>query len=126
MMTKIEERLYETIFTNDKQMLLPEINSVDLHAMTHEDTEILGMFCDFSGIHGEDLKKLLIRGYLKDVKYSDEGQEIKTAIRYGMGYEYEDCYCPSCNNFICYEPEREKYLKYMKYCYTCGAKLKWQ
>lgn len=39
-----------------------KIDSTVFHAMTHENTEILGMFCDFSGIHGEDLKKLLIRG----------------------------------------------------------------
>lgn len=64
-MTKIEEKLYEMIFTNGKQMLSSEINSVDFHAITHKDTEILGMFCDFSGIHGEELKCLLIRGYLK-------------------------------------------------------------
>lgn len=37
----------------------------DFHALTHEDTEILGMFCDFYGIHGEKLKRLFIRGYLK-------------------------------------------------------------
>lgn len=65
-MTKAEEKLYETIFYNGKLMLSP-VDSVNFHAMTHEDTEILGMFCDFSGIHGEDLKKLLIRGYLNGI-----------------------------------------------------------
>ena len=66
-MTKVEEKLYEMIFTDGKQMLSPEIDSTIFHAMTHQDTEILGMFCDFSGIHGEELKKLLIRGYLKGI-----------------------------------------------------------
>lgn len=80
-MTKAEEKLYEMIFTNGKQMLSPEINSVDFHAMAHEDTEILGMFCDFSGIHGEELKKLLIRGYLKNISPKDEMvQDIKKLI----------------------------------------------
>ena len=65
-MTKAEEKLYETIFYNGKLMLSP-VDSVNFHTMTHEDTEILGMFCDFSGIHGEDLKKLLIRGYLNGI-----------------------------------------------------------
>lgn len=66
-MTKAEEELYKLIFTNGRQMLSPEIDSCVFHAMTHEDTEILGMFCDFSGIHGEELKCLLIRGYLKNI-----------------------------------------------------------
>ena len=66
-MTRAEEKLYEMIFYNGKQILSPEIDSTIFHAMTHEDTEILGMFCDFSGIHGKDLKKLLIRGYLKGI-----------------------------------------------------------
>lgn len=64
-MTKAEEKLYEMIFINGKQMLSPEIDSCVFHAMTHEDTEILGMFCDFAGIHSEELKRLFIRGYLK-------------------------------------------------------------
>ena len=55
--TKAEEKLYEMIFTNGKQMLSPEIDNCDFHAMTHEGTEILGMFCDFTNIHGEELKK---------------------------------------------------------------------
>ena len=54
------------------------------------------------------------------------GENIKTEIRYGMGYEYNDCYCPSCNQFICYEPERDKYSKKMIYCFTCGQKINWQ
>ena len=64
-MTKAEEEVYKLIFTNGKQMLSPEIDSVNFHTITHEDTEILGMFCDFTDIHGEELKQLLIRGYLK-------------------------------------------------------------
>lgn len=54
----------EQIFENGKMMLTPGINSVDFHAMTHEDAEILGMFCDFTGIHGDGIKRLLIEGLL--------------------------------------------------------------
>lgn len=54
------------------------------------------------------------------------GENIKTEIRYGMGYEYNDCYCPSCNQFICFQPERDKYSKRMIYCFTCGQKLNWE
>ena len=63
----------EQIFTNGKMMLSPEINSVDFHAMTHEDTEILGMFCDFTGIHGNGLKRVLVEGLL----YEYENATVK-------------------------------------------------
>lgn len=66
-MVETENKLHEMIFTNGKQMLSPEINSVDFHAMTHEDTEILGMFCDFTGIRGEKLKRILVKGYLSTI-----------------------------------------------------------
>lgn len=64
-MTKAEDEVYQMIFTNGKQILSPEMNSVNFHATTHEDTEILGAFCDFTAIRGEKLKLTLIRGYLK-------------------------------------------------------------
>ena len=60
---KLYDMLYETIFTNGKY-IISNVNSADFHAMTHMDTEILGMFCDQFSIHGEDLKQLLIYGYL--------------------------------------------------------------
>lgn len=69
-MSKSEDMLHKMIFEDGKQMLSSEINSVDFHAMTHEDTEILGMFCDFTGIHGEKLKRILIKGYLHTLKRS--------------------------------------------------------
>lgn len=69
-MTNAEKYLYKTIFFDGKQMLSPEIDSTIFHAMTHEDTEILGMFCDFSGIHGEKLKEILIKGYMSNIKES--------------------------------------------------------
>ena len=54
----------QQIFENGKMMLTPGIDSVDFHAMTHEDTEILGMFCDFTGLHGDGIKRILIEGLL--------------------------------------------------------------
>lgn len=54
----------EQIFTNGKMMFDSEIDSVNFHAMTHEDTEILGMFCDFTGIHGNGIRRILIEGLL--------------------------------------------------------------
>lgn len=39
-------------------------DSCNFHAISHEDTEILGIFCDRTAIHGDGLKDILIRGYL--------------------------------------------------------------
>lgn len=96
-MTKAEEKLYEMIFYNGKQMLSPEIDSTIFHAMTHQDTEILGMFCDFSGIHGEELKKLLIRGYLKNINPNKElVEDIKKIIGYWFSALEDEGVYPWC------------------------------
>ena len=64
-MTNTEyEILHDTFFQNGNMNHLEECNSVNYHAITHEDTEILGAFCDATGFHGNDLKKLLILGYM--------------------------------------------------------------
>ena len=116
-MTKAEEKLYEMIFCNGKQMLSQKIDSTVFHAMTHEDTEILGMFCDFSGIHGEDLKKLLIRGYLKNINRELE-EDIKKLIGYWFS-ALEDEGCEPWENEECinmarkYGYTREDYEKYL-------------
>ena len=117
-MTKAENEVYKTIFTNGKQMLSPEINSVDFHAITHEDTEILGMFCDFTAIHGEKLKQLLINGYLKKVtKYEIQGRWKRILIKNDKGgYIGAKMLCPVCN-------ADNGHDEYMKYCPNCGARL---
>lgn len=56
--------LKKKIFDNGKMMLSPEVDSCIFHNMSHTDTEILGMFCDFTNIHGEELKSILLNGYL--------------------------------------------------------------
>lgn len=61
---KAKNKLKELIFDNGKMMLSKEIDSCMFHNLTHKDTEILGMFCDFTNIHGEDLKNILLEGYL--------------------------------------------------------------
>lgn len=63
-LSKEKATLYELIFVNGKKMLSPEVDSCMFHNMTHRDTEILGMFCDHTNIHGEKLKNLLLEGYL--------------------------------------------------------------
>lgn len=62
---EIKKELKESIFDDGVKMSLPWIGSIECHAMTHEDTEIFGQFCDYSGIHGEELKDLLIQGWLR-------------------------------------------------------------
>lgn len=117
-MSKVEKEIYETIFTNGKQMLSPGIDSVNFHNMTHEDAEILGMFCDFIAIHGEELKQLLIRGYLTNVpKAKIQGNWKRILIRNDMG----GCIgarmiCSVCNRDNGHD-------EYMKYCPNCGARL---
>ena len=116
-MTKVEEELYNTIFTNGN-ILSHTLDSCDFHAMTHQDTEILGAFCDFSGIHGEDLKKLLIRGYLKGIPKAEVlGNWRRVLLRNEKG----GCVgarmiCPVCN-------ADNGHDEYMKHCPNCGARL---
>ena len=56
--------LEKLIFVDGKMILDSEIDSINFHAMTHEDTEILGQFCDFTGITGDTLREVLLLGYL--------------------------------------------------------------
>lgn len=62
--TKNKAILKKEIFDNGEMMLFPEVNSCTSHNLSHTDTEILGMFCDFTNIHGEELKSVLLNGYL--------------------------------------------------------------
>ncbi len=117
-MTKAEDEVYKMIFANGKQTLSSEIDSVNLHAMTHEDTETLGMFCDFTAIRGEKLKQLLIRGYLKsNPKAKIQGNWRRILIRNDKG----GCIgarmlCPVCNKDSGHD-------EYMRYCPNCGSRL---
>lgn len=56
---------YETIFENTYRYPDSDRDSVELHAMTHEDTEILGQFCDAVCIHGKQLEEILILGLIE-------------------------------------------------------------
>lgn len=117
-MTKAEDEVYQMIFTNGKQNLSQENDSVIFHAMTHEDTKILGMFCDFTAIRGEKLKLTLIRGYLKNnPKAEILGNWRRILIRSDKG----GCIaarmiCPVCNKDNWHD-------EYMKYCPNCGSRL---
>lgn len=45
-----------------------DTNPIEKHAMTIEHEEILGQFLDFTGMDVEQLKKVLILGYLENMK----------------------------------------------------------
>lgn len=55
----------DCIFQDGRMSLSSETDSCFLHNLTHLDTEILGAFCDYTNIHGEELKKVLIEGFLQ-------------------------------------------------------------
>lgn len=56
--------LDKLIFNSEKMILTTNVDSCILHNLNHKDTEILGAFCDFTNIHGEKLKDILINGFL--------------------------------------------------------------
>lgn len=56
---------HEIIFENTRRFPNTDRDSVELHAMSHDDTEILGQFCDAVGIHGKQLEEILILGLME-------------------------------------------------------------
>ena len=63
----IYNMLYEQLFFN-REAVDEDTDSCDLHMMDHEDTEILGQFCDATAIHGEKLKDILLLGYIESMR----------------------------------------------------------
>ena len=56
---------HEIIFENTHRFPNSDKDSVELHAMSHEETEILGQFCDAVAIYGEQLEEILILGLME-------------------------------------------------------------
>lgn len=56
---------HEIIFENTRRFPNSDRDSVELHAMSHDDTEILGQFCDAVCIHGKQLEEILILGLME-------------------------------------------------------------
>lgn len=64
-MSDIEKAVNELYFyIKGKMKFSSEVDSCATHNLTHQDTEILGIFCDITNIHGDDLINVLIKGYL--------------------------------------------------------------
>lgn len=56
---------HKIIFENTNRLSNSDRDSVEFHAMSHDDTEILGQFCDATGIHGRELEEILILGLIE-------------------------------------------------------------
>lgn len=56
-------------------------------------------------------------------------EPTQTHKRYGHGNEYNDYYCPECDEFLAYEPQGNIY-KYEGGCWSrcrnCGQKIVWR
>lgn len=57
-----------------------------------------------------------------------EKEPVQTHTRYGMGNEYHDFYCPSCDAFLAPEPKglRWKQEGGWSRCSSCFQKIKWE
>lgn len=57
-----------------------------------------------------------------------EKEPVQTHTRYGMGNEYHDFYCPSCDAFLTPEPKglRWKQEGGWSRCSSCFQKIKWE
>lgn len=64
--------------------------------------------------------RMAIKALEKDIPKAPKKSDIP---RYGMGYEYYDWYCPTCNIFLAYECDEERQHIYR--CERCGQRLDW-
>ena len=62
---------------------------------------------------------MAIQALEKDTPKAPKQSDIP---RYGMGYEYYDWYCPTCNKFLAHECDSERHR--IHHC-ECGQRLDW-
>jgi hypothetical protein len=63
--------------------------------------------------------QMAIEAIEKDTPKAPKKSDIP---RYGMGYEYYDWYCPTCNKFLAHECDSERHR--IHHC-ECGQRLDW-
>jgi hypothetical protein len=63
--------LKDKIFRPYNKERVFKCNAVEYHAMTGGHTEILGQFIDYTAVDEEELKNILIRGYIDRAKMED-------------------------------------------------------
>ena len=72
----------------------------------------------------QEAKAMAIKALEKDIAK----EPVQTHKRYGHGYEYDDYYCPECDEFLAYEPQGNGYKREGGWsrCKNCGQKIKWE
>lgn len=80
--------------------------------------EVTGMSLDWDDAHYEALQ-MAIKALEKDIPKAPKKSDIP---RYGMGYEYYDWCCPTCNKFLAYEGDIKR--QQIHHC-KCGQRLDW-
>jgi predicted SprT family Zn-dependent metalloprotease len=55
-------------------------------------------------------------------------ESTQTHVRYGMGYEYHDYFCPVCDQLLVPEPKGNRWKQEGGWsrCQECGQKIKWE
>lgn len=59
----LKDKIMEEIFYDNEEIDI-DSNPSEYHAMTNEHEEVLGQFLDFTGIDPEELKHVLVEGYI--------------------------------------------------------------
>lgn len=63
--------------------------------------------------------EMAIKAIEKDIPKAPKKSDIP---RYGMGYEYYDWCCPTCNKLLAFECDTKR--QYIHHC-ECGQRLDW-
>ena len=95
--------------------------------MTNEEArEIIKQFRDRQGNSGDDVEALDMA--IEALGKYIEKEPVQTHKRYGHGNEYDDYYCPECDEFLAYEPQGNRYKQEGGWsrCRNCGQRIKWE
>lgn len=93
--------------------------------MTNEEAiDVLKNDIEICTIQQKEACDMAIQALEKNI----EKEPVQTHTRYGMGNEYHDFYCPSCDGFLAPEPKglRWKQEGGWSRCSSCFQKIKWE
>lgn len=65
---------------------------------------------------------------IKKLEKDIEKEPVQTHVRYGMGYEYHDYFCPVCDELLAPEPKGNRWKQEGGWsrCENCFQKIKWE
>ena len=71
----------------------------------------------------EEALKMAIKALNKEIAK----KPVQPHVRYGMGYDYWDYYCPVCDQYLAAEPEGDRWKSQGGWsrCDNCGQKIEW-